>query len=302
MSRIGILELSILVMVAAGFLIRRFGRLGKEAEGLVTDLVMDLALPCNIFMSFVGSDLEEGTRDFLAVMLISLGVQLLSLVYGKLAFPKESADRRCNLAYAMICSNAGFLGSAITEGVLGTEGLMLTSVYLIPQRIMMWTEGIALYAGHGKRRGVIKKVLTHPCMISCFLGLAVMILKVPVPELIQTPLDQLGRCSTPLTMVLIGMTLSEIDLRTLADRTIVRFTVHRLVGMPLVVYLICRLLPVSPLVTGVSVLLAAMPAGATTGMLASRYGRDPVFASRLIVFTTLCSLPALFLWTLVLKL
>ena len=56
------------------------------------------------------------------------------------------------------------------------------------------------------------------------------------------------------------------------------------------------------MVTGVSVLLAAMPAGATTGMLASKYGRDPVFASRLIVFTTLCSLPALFLWTLVLKL
>ena len=101
-------------------------------------------------------------------------------------------------------------------------------------------------------------------------------------------------------MMMIGMILSEIDLKHLTDRTVLWFTVHRLVLMPLVVYLFCLLLSIDKTVTGVCVLLAAMPAGATTSMLSAKYGRDPQFATKLVVFTTLCSIPAIFLWSVVL--
>ena len=43
-----------------------------------------------------------------------------------------------------ICSNADFLES-IAEGIYGAEGLVLASVYLIPQRIMMWSSGLAVF-------------------------------------------------------------------------------------------------------------------------------------------------------------
>ena len=79
-----------------------------------------------------------------------------------------------------------------------------------------------------------------------------------------------------------------------------RLKLHRLVLMPLLVYLVCRLLGVSDIVTGVSTMMAAMPAGATTTMLAAKYDRDPQFATRLVVFTTLCSVPAIFVWSLIL--
>ena len=200
----------------------------------------------------------------------------------------------------MICSNAGLLGNAVTEGVFGAAGLLLTSLYLIPMRIMMWSEGLATFSGITDRRSVIRKVLTHPCIIACELGLIIMLLNWNPPELLVTPVQSIGRCNTPLTMMMIGMILSEIDLHHLADRTIVWFTLHRLVGMPLWVYAVCSLLHISRLVTGVCVLLAAMPAGATTTMMASKYNRDPQFATRLVIFTTLCSIPAIFLWSIIL--
>ena len=78
------------------------------------------------------------------------------------------------------------------------------------------------------------------------------------------------------------------------------YTVNRLLIIPLIVYGICLLLPVSPLVRGVSVLLAAMPAGATTSMLALKYDCDPAFATKLVVFSTLCSIPAIMIWSLIL--
>ena len=299
MDKLWPLEFNIFVMMAVGFLIRKIKVLGKEAERVITDLVLYVVLPCNIFNSFLGNE-SGAAGDYLAVLLISIGIQLLSLAYGKFAFPGESADRRCNLSYAMICSNAGFLGNAVTEGVFGPAGLMLTSIYLIPQRIMMWSEGLTIYTGVSNVRSTIKKVITHPCVIACLLGLLVMALNIPIPTLLQTPIQSIGRCNTPLTMMMIGMILSEIDLKHLVDKTILRFTLHRLVLMPLIVYLACLLLPVGKIVAGVSVLLAAMPAGATTTMLSAKYNRDPAFATKLVVFTTLCSVPAIFLWCMIL--
>ena len=300
MDKLWSLEFSIFAMMAAGFLLRRARVLGKEAERVITDLVLYLVLPCNIFNSFLNGGSDAAAADYIAVLLISVGIQVLSLLYGRFAFSNENADRRCNLSYAMICSNAGFLGNAVTEGVFGPMGLMLTSIYLIPQRVMMWSEGLAIYSGESDRHAVVKKVATHPCVIACILGLLAMALKIQVPALIQTPIQSIGRCNTPLTMMMIGMILSEIDRKRLVDRTILRFAVHRLVLMPLIVYLACLLLPVGKTVAGVSVLLAAMPAGATTTMLSAKYDRDPEFATKLVVFTTLCSIPAIFIWSAVL--
>ena len=300
MEKLWLLEINIFVMMGVGFLIRKVKVVGKEAERVITDLVLYVVLPCNIFNSFLGDHTGVGGGDLIAILLISVGIQILSLIYGKLAFPKETPDRRCNLAFAMICSNAGFLGNAVTEGLFGAMGLMLTSIYLIPQRIMMWSEGLAIYSGVSDKKTTVRKVLTHPCVIACILGVIMMAAGIACPAFLQTPIRSIGSCNTPLTMIMIGMILSELDIRRLVDRTIALFTLHRLVLMPLIVRLACKMLSVSPIVTGVSVLLAAMPAGATTSMLSAKYERDPQFATRLVIFTTLCSIPAIFLWSMIL--
>ena len=300
MDKLWSLEFNIFVMIAVGFLLRKTRIVGKEAEHVITDLVLYAVLPCSIFNSFLGGQSDAAGADYLAVLLVSIGIQFLALLYGKFAFPKENADRRCSLGYAMICSNAGFLGNAITEGVFGATGLSLTSIYLIPQRIMMWSEGLAIYSGVSDKKATLKKVVTHPCVIACFLGVIVMFARIPFPALLQAPIRSIGSCNTPLTMMMIGMILSELDLRHMVNRTIAWFTFHRLILMPLIVLLGCRALGVSQTVTGVSVLLAAMPAGATTTMLSAKYGRDPEFATQLVIFTTLCSIPAIFLWSLLL--
>ena len=300
MEKLLSLECNIFVMMAVGFLIQKLKVVGKEGERVLTDLVLYVVLPCNIFNSFLGQSADGHLGEYLSVLLISIGNQLIALLYAKLAFRKEQADRRCSLGYAMICSNAGFLGNAITEGMFGAVGLALNSVYLIPQRIMMWSEGLAIYSGISDRKATVKKVLTHPCVVACFLGLAFMLLGWKLPAVLLTPVQSIGRCNTALTMIMIGMILSEIDLKHLADKTILIFTLHRLVLMPLVIFLICRLVGATALATGVCTLLAAMPAGATTSMLAAKYSRDPQFATKLVVFTTLCSVPALFVWSMVL--
>lgn len=295
------LEFSIFAMIAVGFLVKRLGIVGEQGEKNVTDLVLLVILPCNIFNSFMTRLSGGMAADCLWVLGISVGIQALALLYGKLFFRDQPDARRRSLAYAMICSNAGFLGNPMAEGVYGSLGLMLASIYLIPQRVMMWSEGLAIYSGVSDKKVAFRRVTTHPCVVSCFLGIVVMLTGLKVPGLILGPIQALARCNTAMSMMVIGMILARIDPKSLVDRTVAMFTLHRLVVLPLVVYAVCLLLPIHPVVRGVSVLLAAMPAGATTTMLAAKYDQDPEFATRLVVFSTLCSIPAIMLWSFLLR-
>ena len=296
-----VLQFSFFAMMVLGYALRRRGLVTRTGQREITDLIVALILPCNIITSFL-TDMGEGIlRDGLHVLLISLGIQLAMLFYGKLFFFREREDRLRSIRYAFICSNAGFLGNPVAEGVFGPEGLMLASIYLIPQRIMMWSEGLAIFSGEADWRSTLKKLATHPCVIACGVGLVLMVTRLPVPALILTPIRYIGRCNTALVMLMMGMTMAGADLRSLWDASILRFCLHRLVVIPLVLYGILCLLPVSRLVRGLSVLLAAMPAGATTSILASKYARDPEFAAKLVTVSTVFSVPALAVWSMVLR-
>lgn len=110
----------------------------------------------------------------------------------------------------------------------------------------------------------------------------------------------MGACTTPLSMLLIGTIFADLKLAGMVSIPVLRYTLIRLAVIPGISWLGCRLCGVDPLVTGVSVLLAAMPAGSTTAILANKYQGDVEFATKCVVFTTLMTLVTVPLWCLVL--
>ena len=238
---------------------------------------------------------------YLEILLISIGIQVFCVIYGKVMFRKEPEGRYKCLQYGTICSNAGFLGNPIAEGIYGAEGLVLASVYLIPQRIMMWSSGLAVFSGSSDKMKTLKKVVTHPCILACVLGIILMVTGLPLPLGLDGAVTAVGNCNTAMSMMVIGMILADIDLKDFWDWTVVKYTVHRLVVIPVVVYIVCSFLPLNKTVLGLCVLLAAMPAGATTSILAEKYPVDSPFATKMVIFSTLLSLPTICLWSIFLQ-
>ena len=102
-------------------------------------------------------------------------------------------------------------------------------------------------------------------------------------------------------MLLIGGLFTEMDREhARLDMDLVLFSLIRLGLIPLVSLLGCRLVGIDPMVSGVSVILAAMPAGSSTAILASKYGGDTIYASKLVILSTALSLLSIPLWTMVL--
>ena len=152
-----------------------------------------------------------------------------------------------------------------------------------------------------RRKPVMRKGFRISVFIAVSLGIILMVTGLPLPLGLDGAVTAVGNCNTAMSMMVIGMILADIDLKDFWDWTVVKYTVHRLVIIPAVVYLVCRMLPLSKTVLGLCVLLAAMPAGATTSILAEKYQVDSPFATKMVIFSTLLSLPTICLWSIFLQ-
>lgn len=124
-----------------------------------------------------------------------------------------------------------------------------------------------------------------------------MLTQLQLPGFLDSSIQTISNCNTALSMMVIGMILADVDLKHLADKKVIYYTIIRLVLIPLLVYLPCKLFGLDSLVTGVCVLLAAMPAGATTSILAAKYNGDAAFATKCVIFSTLTSLLTTPVWS-----
>lgn len=304
------LQFIIFSLIGIGFVTRRKGIVSREGQRSITDLVINVVLPCNIVTSFVQELPDSALRDCAMIFLISVGMETMCMIYTKIAYRNVEASKQKCLTYGILVSNAGFLGNPVAEGVYGPMGLMLASVYLIPVRVIMWSKGIAIFSGESDRRQTLRKVVTHPCVIACMIGIVIMLADLLagvsiVPEWLFDMLKTVGRCNTGLSMMVIGMILSDIDFAQLVDGLVIRYTVERLVVIPgalgMILFGLSKLGVVTGLSPNLAVLLAAMPAPATTSMLSSKYNCAPDFATKMVILSTLCSIPTIFLWGLLLK-
>ena len=297
MQQLITLQLTIFSMIALGVILKKIGIIGEEGQKNITDLVIYLVLPCNIIKSFMVDFNYNVFYTFAGVLLISILIQIFCTVLGRILYNKMELPQKKVLQYGTICSNASFMGNPIAEGVFGTTGLTLAAVYMIPQRIVMWSAGISIFTDTMDAKALTKKVLTHPCIIACGIGLTIMLTQLRLPDFITSSITAVSNCTTALSMMVIGMILAEVNIKEMVDSKVMYFTVIRLVLIPLAIYIPCKLLSLNPLVTGVSVLMAAMPAGTTTSILSSKYDGDALFATKCVVFSTLASLITTPIWS-----
>lgn len=291
------LQLELFLLLAAGFYFRR--RVVEEGfERGLTDVILDLILPCNIVASFQIEMNAALLRSTFSVLAVSMVNQLVCLALGAVIYRRRPREKWPVMKYGSLCSNAGFLGTPVAEGIWGAQGVMLAAVYLIPQRIFMWTAGVGFF--HREKKNVALKLLTNHCILASLAGIVLMATQAALPPFLDKTIRALSQCNTGMSMFLIGMVASRIKLRDFLDRDVLYLSAVRLILIPLLVFASCRLFPVDQLTAGVAVLLAAMPVAGTSAVLAAKYDAAPEFAASAVAVSTALSMIAIPLWGLLL--
>ena len=165
------LQLMMFALIIIGLILKKTKVIGKEGQKSMTNLVIDLILPCNIIFSFMIKFSSKIAQDFMVILIISILIQVFCVILGSVLYNKCSVKRKKCLRYATICSNAGFLGNPIAQGVYGMMGLTLASIYLIPQRIMMWSEGVSVFTEAPTKKEMLKKIFSlFVCAMMCLIS------------------------------------------------------------------------------------------------------------------------------------
>ena len=140
-----IMQGMLFALMLIGLLLKRTGLITDGNRGLLSGLVVNVTLPCSIIKSFEMEFDMEILRSCLAILLVALAIQVGAYILSLVLYPGLEPRHKKVLQYATICSNAGILGNPIAEGIYGALGLLYASIYLIPQRIFMWSLGLTYF-------------------------------------------------------------------------------------------------------------------------------------------------------------
>ena len=212
------LEGSLYVLILAGILLKRTGFLTKESGRLMTRIALDISLPCSIIRSFLIELNEEKLRAFATVLLIGTVVMVIQVTASFIAFRMIRPEHRDPMRYGMINANNAFLGYPMVEGIFGSEGIAVASIYMIPVRISIWTVGLSIFTAKGvKGRELVRKCLLHPAMIAMYIGLFFMFTQLTPPAFLNDGMRMLANCLTPLSMLTIGTILADVPVKQLLN-------------------------------------------------------------------------------------
>lgn len=282
-------QVILLIYLCVGFYCAKKSIIDEHAKQKMTDLILKVTLPCMIFNSFNKPLTPDILRKTAVVFFVALVIAVLSFLCGKVLYNRYPREKKSILQYTTLVNNSGFLGMPMVSAVYGTDGLLYASIFIIPNRIAMWTAGISIFTKSDFKTNV-KNILLNPCIITVFLGLARRIIGIPLPAFVDTAVSQMGNTTTPLSMFVIGTMLVGVSIPSLFEGSIFYLSFVRLLALPLVALAVLKLLHMSPLLAGVSLILTGMPAGSTSVLLSVKYGVNADYASRCVVMTTILSL------------
>jgi predicted permease len=279
--------------------------MGQTQADTLNALIVDVTMPALIVSVLAKRDLEWSTALSLVPASIALFASGACALLVMRALGHGRAVQGGAALVASFC-NTGFLGFPLLlalypgNGTASSTALMIDTVCTT---LLLWTVGLALAhrfgngAAHDAR--AIAKVLFRPLTLSIVVGLALRALDVhadvALPAFVDSALNTLGHCTSPLVFLSLGLQLDVAALRGRVGAVAIASAL-KLVLAPVLCLVLVRLLSLSEPVASVTVLQCAMPTAMASVIVVARGGCDRAFAAGVATVTTvLCvaTLPAM---------
>ena len=284
------------LLIGVGFFAVRMNVLPIQAAKPMSALLMKITVPATVVSSMLRpfdpaflrlglSILAVGTVLFALFAALSLGLAPLCRV------PRGRRGMWC--CCATFCNNS-FMGFPVALAVLGEEGLALRVILAIPFNLMAYSIGARMVCMDADGAGAApasswKRALFSTINLATLVGTVLYITQLPVPEAVQTPLRHLSNVTTPLSMIITGMNLSQGSLADVVrDRDAFTASAMRLLLFPLIAWGVMRCIPgLDGLVMGAALLNMSMPAPAAATLMGEEYGGNVQIGSRIIFLSSL---------------
>lgn len=286
--------LNVLIMLAyaiPGFVFVKTRLIDQSHISSFAKVLLYVCSPALSIYSFNSVDFSVDLIIKLGLMLLLsfvLEIAVLCLVW--LIFRKKNADPRYRVCVvASVLGNVGFFGVPLLEALLpdNPEAVAYSAVFIVGMNIISWTVGSMFLTGDKKYMSIKKIVLNPPVLALCF-SLPLFILGIKLPETVESAVSVLGRMSTPLCMLILGMRLATVRAGELfKDKHAYISSVVKLIVFPLLGFLLVKVLPLDYGFKTSFFILSACPTASVVLNLSEVYGAGQKSAADAVLISTI---------------
>ena len=284
----------IFIGILAGFVCRKTKVLSEEGTATVSNIVVKIILPFYLFSAILNSGSGVASKGVFLTLGLSSGMFLLSGLVALIVVPllKPPADDRGVYLFETMCGNVTYIGIPVCAAVLGGNAAFYGSLLNIPYNLLCFSLGIWLLAG----KLPLKKIL-NPAFLSGVAAALLYLLRVPVPSVLLDGCAFIGQATSPCAMLVIGSVLGSVPFREIfTEWRAIPYVLIRLAGLGALMALLLSFLNVDPILKGVLVPMASMPAATNSTMLCTIYGGNRALSAKLIFLSTALSIVTIPLW------
>ena len=281
------------LMILMGYIIVKAKLLKGEDSKVLSKIILYLIIPAVIINAFQVDYSPNVTKGLITACIASIILQFL-LLFVTYIMQKMFHLNSVEFTSAYY-SNSGNLIVPLVTYILGGKWVVYGCVFMRVQLFFIWSQGKNMIS---REKGInLKKILLNINMISVFLGVILFFTKIRFPEIINNTLSSVGGMIGPLSMIVTGMLIAEVNLKDIfTNKRVYLVTVLRLIIQPLIALAVINLLgmrgwhPQGDKIILITYLAAITPCASTVTQMCQVYGNDSKYASAINVMTTLLSI------------
>jgi len=284
--------LPVVLLIAIGFIAGRAGWIRAEAIKDLSNLVFMVLTPALLFRTMSSVHVEQLNFKPVAMYFVAA----LLLFGGMLAWLGWSR-RAAVLALAATFSNTVMIGIPLVGLAYGQAGLVTLFTLISVHSLVLLTLATVVLelvsareeraAGQGGQRhmaltvlAAVKSGVIHPVPLPIMVGLLFAQTGLVLPDVVDKPLHLLGSAFGPVALVLVGVTLTQVQVGPHL-KSALGISLLKNLALPSLVAALGLALGMSGLPLAVMIVTASLPMGANVFLFAQRYevAQDLVTAS-----------------------
>lgn len=299
--------LPISLPVIGGILLKRFRNLDSKP---IATMSLYVLTPAIVFNTLLHADISlQDIGTTISFSLLSL-VLLWAIAIGLSRILRLNQEEQAGLTLISTFTNCVNYGLPLVLLAFGQLGLDKASVYVIGQMIIVNTVGVFFAARSQfsvKQAGMA--IFRLPAIYATVIAILLRVTDLSLPGALDSGFAMLAAAYSPVALVVLGtqmITMGTTSSTIPAERTISSSNRAfwagisiRLVGAPLLSWLLLTLLHVEGILFSVLLILTSMPTAVNAVILAGQFNAAPKLVSRCILWTTLASfivMPVLIVW------
>ena len=284
--------LKLFLLLVLGFVLFKCHIFDEYTNKKISALIVNVASPMLIISSIAGVEGNDKSIVFLMIgagILMYIGFIILGKIINRIfPFPKKDWPvYECMVVFA----NTGFMGYPVLLDVFGQEAVFYASLIHMAFNFFVYTYAImCLTKGDDNEFKLNFKQLLTPGIVLIFIGILIYLFDIQLPSVLMDTINSVGSLTAPLSMMMIGSSLAVYPIKdSFTDCRSYVFAFVRLIIVPFVTMIVCRLLHINPYYANITIITNAMPVGSMVLMLATQYNANVKIVTRNIVVSTLLS-------------